>query len=236
MKPPTAPLTEQEIPPHAKNGKKGIFIVDDHPLVREWLAILINQQPDLKVCGEAGGAAEGLALIAAAKPDVAIVDISLEGKSGIELISDIKAICPEVSSIVLTMHDEAIYAERALRAGARGYIMKREATKNVLPAIRCVLEGKLYLTEKIARMMAEKFVDGKSSMSSSPEVLLSDRELQVFRLLGRGYGTRQIAEELHVGFKTAQTFRSRIKEKLKLANATELLTEAIRWHESQGLK
>jgi len=226
----------QEITPEADTWKKRIFIVDDHPLVREWLATLINQQSDLKVCGEASSASEGLKLIGTAKPHVAIVDISMEGSSGIELIKNIKATCPEVAPIVLSMHDEGIYVEHALRAGARGYIMKREATKNVLPAIRCVLEGKLYLSEKIARMMAEKFVEGKSPATSPPEELLSDRELQVFQLLGRGYSTRQIAEELRIGFKTAQTFRARIKEKLKLSSATELLREAVLWHDRRNLK
>ena len=131
----------QEITPDADSGKKRIFIVDDHPLVREWLATLIDQQSDLKVCGQAGSASEGLGLIATAKPHVAIVDISMEGGSGIELIRDIKVTCPEVAAIVLSMHEEGIQVERALRAGARGYIMKREATKNVLQAIRCVLKG-----------------------------------------------------------------------------------------------
>jgi DNA-binding NarL/FixJ family response regulator len=214
--------------------KKRIFIVDDHPLVREWLAALINQQSDLEVCGEAASAAEAINLIGAASPDVATVDIAMDGGSGIELIKNLKAACPGVAVIVLSMYDEAYYAERALRAGALGYITKREATKNVLPAIRSALEGKLHLTEKVARMMAEKFVHGKTSGTNSPGELLSDRELQVFHLLGRGYGTKQIAEELGVGFRTVQTFRARIKEKLNLSNGGELLLEAVRWHDSQS--
>jgi DNA-binding NarL/FixJ family response regulator len=222
--------------PDKDSQKKRVFIVDDHALVREWLATLINQQSDLKVCGEAASAAEGLRKIATAKPHVAIVDISMEGGSGIELIKNIKATCPvlpEVAVIVLTMHDELLYCERALRAGARGYVMKREATKNVLQAIRCVLKGEMYLSEKMARMMAERFVGAKPAAGASQFEILSDRELEVFRLLGRGYSTRQIAEQMAVGFKTVQSFRARIKEKLKLANATELLREAIRWHDSQ---
>jgi DNA-binding NarL/FixJ family response regulator len=220
----------------ADSQKSRIFIVDDHPLVREWLATLINQQSDLMVCGDAGNAADGLKLILTAKPHVAVVDISMEGGSGLELIKNIKSACPEVVVLVLSVHAEVLYRERALRAGARGYVMKREATKNVLQAIRCVLEGRLYLTNKMERVITGEFVQGDLPSTSSPIELLSDRELEVFQLLGRGLGTRQIAEELHVGFRTVQTFRVRIKEKLKLSTATELLREAMRWHESQGLK
>jgi DNA-binding NarL/FixJ family response regulator len=213
--------------------KRKVLLIDDHPLVREWLANLINQQSDLQVCAEASNAATALDLISQAKPDIAIVDISLEGGSGIELIKNIKAVQPQVTLIVLSMHDETLYAERALRAGARGYIMKREATKKVLQAIRCVLEGRLYISEKVNAIMTEKFVVGKSTATESPISRLSDRELEVFQLLGRGYSTRQIADELHISFKTVQAFHARIKEKLSLANATELLREAIRWHERQ---
>ena len=163
------------------------------------------------------------------------IEFLLEG-SGIELIKNIKATCPEVVVIVLSMHDEVLYRERALRAGARGYVMKREATKTVLQAIRCVLEGKLYLINKMARTMGEEFAQGKPPATSSPVELLSDRELEVFQLLGRGLGTRQIAGELHVNFRTVQTFCARIKEKLKLNTATELLREAMRWHDSQSLE
>jgi DNA-binding NarL/FixJ family response regulator len=213
--------------------KSKVLLVDDHPLVREWLATLINQQADLTVCGEADSAPEALRIIGATKPDIAIVDISMEGGSGIELIKNFKASHPHVIVIVLSMHDEALYAERALRAGARGYIMKREATKGVLQAIRCVLGGKLYLSEKMAAMLAEKFVDGRPKAEVSVIEKLSDRELEVFQLLGRGYSTRRIADELHVSFKTVQAFCARIKEKLRLANATELLHGAMRWHDQQ---
>jgi DNA-binding NarL/FixJ family response regulator len=216
--------------------KAKVLLVDDHPLVREWLATLINQQSDLQVSGEADSAPKALQLIARINPEIAIVDISMEGGSGIELIKNIKASHPDVMVIVLSMHDEALYAERALRAGARGYIMKREATKGVLQAIRCVLGGKLYLSDKMAMTMAEKFVDGRPETTGSVVESLSDRELEVFQLLGRGYGTRQIAEQLHVSFKTVQAFCARIKEKLNLASATELLREAVRWHDSQEKK
>jgi DNA-binding NarL/FixJ family response regulator len=211
-----------------------IILVDDHPLVREWLTNLIHQQPDLIVCGEAETATIALKLIASTKPDIAIVDISLKDSSGIELIKNIKASYGGVAVIVLSMHDERLYAERALRAGARGYIMKRETTKNVIAAIRRVLEGKLYLSERLASLFAEKFVDGAALTFGSPIEQLSDRELEVFQLLGEGYETRQVAESLHVSMKTVQVYCARIKEKLKLANATELLREAIRWNERRS--
>jgi DNA-binding NarL/FixJ family response regulator len=213
-----------------------VLLVDDHPLVREGLANLINQQADLQICGEAGNEPQALELIRTAQPHVAIVDISLESGSGIELIKSIKAMFPSVTVLVLSMHDESLYAERALRAGARGYVMKREAAKKVIEAIRCVLAGQLYVSDKIAALMAEKFVEGRPAATASPIEQLSNRELEVFQLLGLGHNTRQIADHLHVGFKTVQAYCARIKEKLKLANATELLREAIRWQESQQAK
>jgi DNA-binding NarL/FixJ family response regulator len=216
--------------------KSKILLVDDHPLVREWLANLINEQPDLNVCGEASNAPQAFELIGAASPDIAIVDISLEGGSGIELIKSVKASHPNVAMIVLSMHDESLYAERALRAGARGYIMKREATKKILQAIHAVLDGKLYISEKISDMMAEKFIEGIPPATGSPADQLSDRELEIFQLLGSGRNTRQIADQLHIGFKTVQTYSARIKEKLDLDNATQLLHEAIRWNEIQQPK
>ena len=216
--------------------KNKILLVDDHPLVREWLANLINEQRDLLVCGEAGDAPAALQLIGKAKPDIVIVDISLEGGSGIELIKNIKALYPDVATIVLSMHDEHLYAERALRAGARGYVMKREVTKNVLQAIKAILEGKIYVSEKIADVIAKKFVEGKPATMESPVERLSDRELEVFQLLGRGYNTRQISDTLHVGFKTVQAYCARIKEKLGLTNINELLFHAVRWYESQQVK
>jgi len=210
-----------------------ILLVDDHPLVREGVANLINQQPDLEVCGEAGNEPQALQLIGTTGPDVAVVDISLANGSGLELIKSIKAVHPAVAVLVLSMHDESLYAERALRAGARGYIMKSEAAKKVIAGVRAVLAGQLYVSEKIAALMAEKFVEGRTAASASPVEQLSDRELEVFQLLGRGQSTRQIADHLHVGFKTVQAYCARIKEKLKLANATELLREAMHWNDRQ---
>ncbi len=213
-----------------------VLLVDDHPLVREGLVNLISQQADLQICGEAGSEPQALELIRTIRPDVAIVDISLETGSGIELIKSIKAMFPAVTVLVLSMHDELLYAERALRAGARGYVMKREAAKKVIEAIRCVLAGQLYVSDKITALMAKKFVEGRQAANASPIEQLSNRELEVFQLLGLGHNTRQIADRLHVGFKTVQAYCARIKEKLKLANATELLREAIRWQESQQAK
>jgi DNA-binding NarL/FixJ family response regulator len=212
--------------------KSKILLVDDHPLVLEGLANLIQPQPDLEICGMAASEPQALQLIAANRPDVAVVDISLENGSGLELIKSIKAMHPSVAMLALSMHDESLYAERALRAGARGYLMKREAAKKVIQGIRAVLAGQLFVSEKIAAQMAEKFVEGRTSAVASPIEQLSDRELEVFQLLGRGQGTRQIADNLHVGFKTVQAYCARIKEKLKLANATELLRAAMQWHEN----
>ena len=213
-------------------SKTKILLVDDHPLVREGLANLVHQQPDLEVCGEAASQPQALQLMAAVLPDVAIVDLSLENGSGLELMKSIKAMHPSVVMLAVSMHDESLYAERALRAGARGYLMKREAAKKVVQGIRAVLAGQLFVSEKISAMMAERFVEGRTA-GASPMDLLSDRELEVFQLIGRGQSTRQIADHLHVGFKTVQAYCARIKEKLQLANATELLRAAMQWSDQQ---
>jgi DNA-binding NarL/FixJ family response regulator len=209
-----------------------IYLVDDHPLVREWLTNLIQQQPDLVVCGESEDAPHALQEIDATKPDVAIVDISLKQGSGIELIKNLKALQPGVAVIVLSMHDERLYAERALRAGARGYIMKSETAKKVIMVIRQVLGGKIYMSENLTALFAEKFVDGRLPASGSLVDQLSDRELETFQLLGKGYETRQVAEMMKVSMKTVQAHCAHIKEKLKLTNAAELLREAVRWQEN----
>ena len=214
---------------------KQVFLVDDHPLVREWLTNLINKRPDLQVCGEAGSAPEALQRIGDIQPDIAIVDITLASGSGIELVKDLHAQHPKVAVLVLTMHDETMYALRALRAGARGYIMKAEATTKIIQAIRTVLEGRLYVSDKITTLMAEKYAN-HSRKTGSPVELLSDRELEVFQLLGRGLSTRQIADQLHISFKTVQAVCARIKDKLQLDNVNELLREAVRWTEGQTVK
>lgn len=212
--------------------KKKIFLVDDHPLVREWLTNLIQQQPDLAVCGEAESAPEALAAVLANKPDLVVVDINLKNSSGLELIKDLQRQNP-VPVLVLSMHDESLYAERVFRAGARGFVNKSETAHKVIEAIHRVLEGKLYVSEKTAQILAAKAVRGQSVNQSSID-LLSDRELEVFDKLGQGLGTRQTAEDLRVSVKTVQEYCARIKEKLQLNNATELLREAVRWREAKG--
>ncbi len=215
-------------------NKAKILIVDDHPLVREGLADLVNKEKDLVVCGQAEDAYQAMEAIRELKPDMAIVDISLKETSGLELIKDIKVRHPSLPVLTLSMHEESVYAERALRAGAKGYIMKREATKKVVTAIRKVLRGQLYLSEKMMTRLVRKFVDGKPEAGTSPIDCLTDRELEVFSLLGRGNGTRQISEQLHLSVKTIETYRSRIKEKLNLTSASELLQHAFQWVNSEG--
>jgi len=215
----------------ASTDKKRVFLVDDHPLVREWLTNLINQEDDLVVNGAVSNAPEALEAIQATLPDVAIIDITLERGSGLELIKNIKACCPNITMLVLSMHEESAYAERAIRAGARGYLTKRETTQKILVAIRQVLAGKLYISETFAALMAERMLDGKGPSSGLPGEELSDRELQVFEMLGGGKETWQIAESLNISMKTVQTYCLRIKEKLHLSNATELMREAVRWRD-----
>jgi DNA-binding NarL/FixJ family response regulator len=212
--------------------KTKVLLVDDHPLVREWLTNLINEENDFEVCGLAASAREGLELAGKLSPRIAVVDISLDGSSGLELIKDLKAQYPKVDVLVLSMHDETLYAERAMRAGASGYIMKREATGRVLDALRAVLSGGLFFSNAVNAQLAQKLVLGTSNKPTMIEAL-SDRELEVFQLLGRGYSTRQISEQMNISFKTVQAFCARIKDKLNLTNINELIFHAVRWHESQ---
>lgn len=208
-----------------------VFLVDDHPMVREGLAGLINRLPDFKVCGEAETANDALRGIDEGKPDVAIVDLSLREGSGIELIKAIRARSPGTTVLVLSMHDERRYAERCIRAGARGYVMKAESATQIVAALRDLAAGKLHLSDKMRSLFVERFVDGAPPLSLSPPDVLSDREFEVFQLLGQGYETRRIAEKMGVNIKTVQAFCARIKEKLQLASASELLREAVRWNE-----
>lgn len=214
-----------------KKAVRKVFIVDDHPMVREGLKSLINQA-DLRVCGEAENANDALKGILDTKPDAVIVDLSLKEGSGLDLIKHIKARAPDAAIIVVSMHDERHYAERTIRAGARGYIMKGELSSKVVGALRDVLDGKLYLSPEMRAMFVERFVGGAPANAASPVDALSNRELEVFRLLGQGFETRRIAEMLELNIKTVQTFCAKIKEKLQLGNASELLREAVRWHES----
>ncbi len=214
----------------AENGSKTrILIVDDHPIVRQGLAELINHESDLAVCGQAEDSHEALRAIKELDPDLAIIDISLRETSGLELIKDIHSQYPGLPVLALSMHDETLYGERALRAGAMGYIMKQEATENVIAAIRKILGGEIYVSEKMATRMVRKLVTGQIETSTSQVERLSDRELEVFHLIGKGHGTRQISERLHLSVKTIETYRAHIKEKLNLADAAELLQYAIQW-------
>ncbi len=216
--------------------KSRVFVVDDHPLVRDGLSSLIDQQEDLAACGAAEDHAGALAGIAATRPHVALIDVSLGNASGLELIKDLKAQCPEVATIVVSMHDEMLYAERALRAGARGYVMKRESTRNVLTAIRRVLEGNVFLSEKVVAHMATQLAGSRNRESANPERVetLSDRELEIFRLLGRGLTSAEIADQLHLSMKTVQAYCARAKEKLGLTTAVELRRSATRWEDAHG--
>ena len=215
--------------------KTRIFIVDDHPIVREGLSLMMNREPDLMVCGEAEEATGALQAITSAKPDFLIVDISLSGPDGLDLLKSIRARHPGLPVLILSMHDETIYAERALRAGANGYIMKQEATEKVLVAIRQILAQKVYVSDRIANRMLQQYIKGSVSESQSPIAELSDRELEVFRLIGEGHGTRKIAEELHLSVKTVESYQAHIKDKLSLKNGRELVQRAIQWTISEGV-
>jgi DNA-binding NarL/FixJ family response regulator len=217
----------------AKKNKTKVLIVDDHPIIRQGLAELINHEQDLVVCGYAEDAHEALGIIKETKPNMVIVDISLKETSGIDLTKDIKAQYPNLSVLVLSMHDESLYAERMLRAGAKGYVMKAEAAEKVIVAIRKILSGQIYVSDKMAAKMVRKLVGGGPDVGKSAIERLSDRELEVFHLIGQGYGTRQIAERLHLSIKTIETYREHLKEKLNLADASELLQYAIQWTHSQ---
>ena len=223
-------------PPITGMRKGRLFIVDDHPLVREGLTNLINGQSDLIVCGEAEDSAGAIAGIAEARPDVALIDISLKNESGLELVKNLDNQFPLVALIVLSMHDEALYAERALRAGARGYVMKRETSRSVLGCIRRVLEGGVYISERVVNSMARRLSSSPKTAEASPVERLSDRELEIFRLLGQGRTTSEIAEDLHLSLKTVQAYCARAKEKFGVSSLGELLRAAIRWEDATNVK
>jgi len=217
----------------AKKDAMRVLIVDDHPLLRKGVSQLIDQEKDLVVVGEAEDANKAITAIENTKPDIALIDISLNGTSGIELLKNIKARFPKLKMLVLSMHDESVYAHRALRAGASGYIMKQEGTEKVLLALRKVLQGEVYLSDRLGNRMLHTLVNGRASLTTSPIEELSDRELEVFSLIGQGHGTRPIAEKLHLSVKTIESHRAHIKEKLNLQNASELVHHAIQWVQSE---
>ncbi len=221
-------MTTRQAPP-SRSGVKKAVIVDDHPIVRQGLAKLLSDERDLALCAEAQGAREALEVISKSQPDLAIVDISLSGKTGLDLLKDLRALYPKLPVLVLSMHDEQIYAERALRAGARGYIMKQEGGKSLLQAIRQVLGGQIYVSEKIARAVLQRLSEGEGRVTRSPVEQLSEREFEVFQLIGQGLGTRQIAEQLHVSAKTVDVHRLRIRKKLQLQTGPALMRYAMSW-------
>ena len=206
-----------------------ILIVDDHPLVRERLAEVIHEEDDLTVCGEAESRSQALEVLQATGPDLMIVDLTLKESHGLELIKDVQAVAPRTRVLVVSMHDEALFAERCLRAGACGYLTKQEASRNVLAAIRNVLAGEVYLSDSIAKKIVGQVAGRAPPGAGQPVETLSDRELEVLELIGHGLSTRQVAERLHLDNKTVETYRTRIKTKLDLDDANELLQYAIQW-------
>lgn len=211
-----------------------ILIVDDHPIVRRGLAQLIGDEADLEVCGEAGDVPEALRLVNDTQPDLVLIDISLRDGNGIELIKQLKSRDDGLRMLVSSMHDESLFAERCLRAGAKGYISKEEAAEKVVGAIRTVLQGKIYLSAYLADNLLHRMIGGEDSLEHSPIDSLSDRELEVFGLIGQGLTTRKIAEKLHLSPKTVETYRENIKSKLNLKNAAELNRHAVQWALENG--
>jgi DNA-binding NarL/FixJ family response regulator len=209
-----------------------VFLVDDHPLIRQGLAGFINQETDMSVCGEAESVVEALDGIQKALPDLVVVDISLQNGNGLELIKELHGRYPQLPVLVLSMHAETSFAERALRAGARGYVVKHEASEKILTAIRQVYQGGVFLSDHLKDVLLRQLVCGAAINQTTGMDRLSDRELEVFHLLGEGFGTRQIAEKLGISVKTVETYRAHLKRKLKLPNGTELVRYAIQWSKS----
>lgn len=225
-------MRRTDVPP--KTAKHRVFLVDDHPIVRQGLTLLINQEPDLVVCGEAEDARSVPAALTATQPDIILLDISLNGPDGIELLKTLRETGQHIPVLVLSMHDEAVYAERALRAGANGYIMKQEATERVLVAARHILRGEVYVSDRIASHMLHKLVSKQPVGREAAIASLSDRELEVFRLIGDGRATREIAQDLHLSIKTVESYQAHIKEKLALRSARALMQRAIEWRLTGG--
>lgn len=217
----------------AAQTRRRVLLVDDHPMMRAGLAHLIERQADLTVCGEASNPAEALKLLPGAKPEVVLADLTMPGRSGLEFIKDVLALIPTLPILVVSMHDEAVYAERALRAGARGYIMKEAGGEAVVAAIRQVLRGEVYVSAAMSARILEGISGKKPRGSDSPIEKLTDREFEIFQLIGQGKSTRDIAEQLHLSPKTVDVHRSHLKEKLELKDATALIRHAVRWVETQ---
>jgi DNA-binding NarL/FixJ family response regulator len=218
----------------ASASPKRLLLVDDHPMMRAGLAQLINKQPDVEVCCEAGNPAEALQEIGECQPDLLVTDITMPGRSGVEFIKDVLAVHTALPILVVSMHDEMIYAERVLRAGARGYVMKEAGGEKLLAAIRQVLAGKVYVSERMSASLLDSLTGRRPRGSSSPIEKLSDREFEIFQLVGQGKSTREIAKQLHLSPKTVDVHRGHIKEKLELKDATSLVRHAVRWVETQS--
>ena len=217
-----------------KRGRtKRVIVVDDHPIVRKGLKAILAQEEDLLLCGEAESAGEALKVINLEHPDIIIVDIGLKGSDGLELIKSIRYQDERIPVLVMSMYDESLYCERALRAGANGYIMKEAVDENIVHAIRHLLRGEIYVSDGIRQRILHGITKTGTENAVSPIERLSDRELEVFRLIGTGRSTRQISEQLHLSIKTIETYRAHIKEKLNLTNASELVQSAVQWVEKQ---
>jgi DNA-binding NarL/FixJ family response regulator len=210
-----------------------IVVVDDHPLMRKGLVMSLEADSDLEVCGQASNAEDAIGVVESQNPDLVLVDISLPGMSGLELIKQIHAIRPNMKTLVVSRHDESLYAERAIRAGAKGYIMKLEAPDVMVKAVRKVMNGGIYVSDEINERLLLGMASGHEMLAESPLEVLSDRELEVFELTGRGFGTRDIAEKLHLSVKTVESYRARIKIKLNLSSAAELMQHAVQWVEGE---
>lgn len=215
-------------------SKKQVLIVDDHPMMREGLAQLLDHEPDLCAAAQAESASQALEAVNAFPLDLVLVDLSLPDRNGLELIKDIRTLKPDLPILVVSMHDETLYAERVLRAGARGYIMKQEGGKKLMLAIRRVLEGRIYVSESVSSKILENFSGRRTEQVHSPVERLSDREFEVFQFIGQGQGTRQIAQRLHLSIKTVEVHRSNIKKKMQLKTGADLVRYAIRWTEVQN--
>ena len=224
----------QTTPPRARKNPARILVVDDHPIVREGLIKLLDLEGDLKVVGEAETAAEARKAAEQLKPDLVVLDITLREGNGLDLLKDLRLRCPKAAVLVLSMHDETVYAERVLKAGARGYLMKDQARGNVVAAIRKVLSGEVYLSPRMSQQVLSKVAAGAAPAGGTPVDALSDRELEVFRLLGEGHTTRQVAQELHRSIRTIDAHRENIKRKLNLSSAAELIKRAVLWVQEES--
>lgn len=232
-----APIPEKTLPAQPKisklPAKHRILLVDDHPITRQGVAVLLNQERDLEVIGEADSAPAAIAFLQKQPADLAIIDITLKTTNGVELMKHIRVISPDMPVLVMSMHDESIYAERAMRAGARGYIMKQEASAKILTAVRAMLAGDLYLSDRMKERVLHRFVNNRKERVGFSMDTLSDREMEVFQLIGEGYSTRQIAAKLNLSVKTIDSYREHLKLKLQLEAGKDLVRYAIQWMKSE---